>query len=105
MVDAAQLPAGRVQSVPHTTRKGTMAKRAGSREEGEKQECKSILLLGPEGEENETLKALEENPEFKLTRTSNPGKAARLVKKLEPDFVLCFGRIVQTPDGNFVLEF
>ncbi len=82
-----------------------MTNRPGKRDERESAESKSILLLGPDGEENETLKALEENPEFRLTRTSNPGKAARLVKKLEPDFVLCFGRIVQTPDGNFVLEF
>jgi len=63
---------------------------------------KEIFLVG--NGDSDMLKKLQNSPHFKIQKTQNPQKAEKLIKKCDPDFVLCSGTIQIDRDGNYYIE-
>ncbi len=65
---------------------------------------KEILLVGNDREESTVLKHLQNSSKFKIKRARTFKKAEKIIASLNPDFVLCAGKINIDEEGNYVLE-
>ena len=65
---------------------------------------KEIVLVGNDREESPVLKHLHNSSKFKVKKASTFKKAEKIIASLNPDFVLCAGRINIDEEGNYVLE-
>ena len=65
---------------------------------------KEIVLVGNDREESTILKYLHNSPKFKVRKARTLKKAEKIIASLNPDFVLCAGRINIDEEGNYVLE-
>ena len=65
---------------------------------------KKIVLVGNDKEESPVLKHLHNSSKYKIKKAKNLEKAEKLIENLNPDFVLCAGKINIDEEGNYVLE-
>lgn len=65
---------------------------------------KEIVLLGNDQEESTVLKHLHNSSKYKVKRAQTLKKAEKIISSLNPDFVLCAGRINVDEEGKYILE-
>lgn len=65
---------------------------------------KDILLVGNDSEETTVLKHLHNSTKYKVKKTKSLKEAEKIIGSLNPDFVLCAGRINIDKEGKYVLE-
>jgi DNA-binding response OmpR family regulator len=65
---------------------------------------KEIVIVGNEDEKNTLLETLTKSPKYKVKKAKSWKEAQRLIKKLNPDFVLCLGKIDKNAEGKYFLE-
>ena len=65
---------------------------------------KEIVLVGADKEESPVLTYLHNPSKFKVKKARTLKKAAKIIASLNPDFVLCAGKINIDEEGNYVLE-
>lgn len=63
---------------------------------------KEIVLLGTHLEKS--LKFLSNATKYKIKQTDDLEEAAKAIVQLDPDFVLCSGKINVDGDGNYFIE-
>jgi hypothetical protein len=61
-----------------------------------------IILLGRDTGSS-PLKRIMKSPAYKITRTKNADDTQAAIDEINPDFVLCSGRIELTEHGKYVL--
>ena len=61
-----------------------------------------IILLGKDTGPSQ-LQRIMRSPQYRITRTEDADATLAAIDELEPDFVLCSGRIELTEDGKYVL--
>jgi DNA-binding response OmpR family regulator len=65
---------------------------------------KEIVLVGNDKEESIVLKHLHNSSKFKVKKARTLEKAEKIIASINPDFVLCAGKINIDEEGNYVLE-
>ncbi len=65
---------------------------------------KKIVLVGNNKEESPLLKHLHNSSKYKIRKAKSLEKAEKIIENLNPDFVLCAGKINIDEEGNYVLQ-
>ena len=65
---------------------------------------KKIVLVGNGREESTVLKHLHNSSKYKIRKAKSLEKAEKIIENLNPDFVLCAGKINIDEEGNYVLQ-
>jgi len=65
---------------------------------------KKIVLVGNEREESPLLKHLHNSSKYKIRKAKSLENAEKIIGTLNPDFVLCAGKININEEGNYFLE-
>jgi DNA-binding response OmpR family regulator len=65
---------------------------------------KDILLIGKMNNDNSFIDDLLNQGDFKIREADDPSTALKLIKKNNPDYLICTGKIKETRDGKFFLE-
>lgn len=65
---------------------------------------KDILLIGDMKTDNAFIDDLVHLGDFRIRKADNPSKALRLIKRNNPDYLICTGKFKETNDGKYFLE-
>ncbi len=65
---------------------------------------KEIVLLGNDNEESTILQHLCNSSKYKVKKAKTLKKAEKIIGSLNPDFVLCAGKISVDAEGNYFLD-
>jgi hypothetical protein len=65
---------------------------------------KEILLVGSTEGSGAALTKLIGTTKFKILHTRSVSKAIKLLRKRQPDYVLCSGTIRQDSNGRYFIE-
>ena len=65
---------------------------------------KQIVLVGNDREESTVLKHLRNSSKYKIKKAESLEIAEEIIGDLNPDFVLCSGKINIDEEGNYILE-
>lgn len=65
---------------------------------------KKIVLVGNDREESTVLKHLQSSSKYEIRKAKSLEKAEKIIGTLNPDFVLCSGKLNIDEEGNYVLE-
>lgn len=65
---------------------------------------KDILLIGEMKNDSSFIHDLLNEGDFKIRKADDPSTALKLIKKNNPDYLICTGKIKETRDGKFFLE-
>lgn len=65
---------------------------------------KDIVFLGNLDRENSILKKILNSTKYKVKKTQNVYEAEKLINRLNPDFVLCSGKIRINSEGKYFIE-
>jgi len=65
---------------------------------------KDILLIGELETKDAFFDELMNEGDFRIQKTDNPIKALKLLKKNNPDYFICTGKMKATKDGKYFLD-
>lgn len=65
---------------------------------------KEIVLVGNDSESSSVLKHIFNSSKYKIRKAKNFKKADKIISALNPDFVLCAGKITVDKEGQYVLK-
>ena len=65
---------------------------------------KNILLIGELESKDAFIDELKSEGDYRIRMTNNPAKALRLLKRDNPDYFICTGKMKATKDGKYFLE-
>ncbi|MDZ7340488.1 MAG: hypothetical protein ONB27_03955 [candidate division KSB1 bacterium] len=65
---------------------------------------KDILLIGTMKNDSAFIDDLLNQGDFKIRQAEDPSTALKLIKKNNPDYLICTGKIKETWDGKYFLE-
>lgn len=65
---------------------------------------KDILLIGELETKDSFIDELMNESDFRIQRTDNPAKALKLLKRKNPDYFICTGKMKETIDGKYFLD-
>lgn len=65
---------------------------------------KDILLIGELETKDSFLDELMNEGDFRIQKTDNPVKALKLLKRKNPDYFICTGKMKETKDGKYFLD-
>lgn len=65
---------------------------------------KDILWIGEAKTNDSLIDELMNKGEFRIHKTDSPTKALKLLKRSNPDYFICTGKMKATQDGKYFLD-